>query len=211
MARTHTITSAVTVLIATVACLSGSASAGMYTFVDTIDTWGWLQADAVRFKQSSPLRYTHDLNQEVNFAAGDTVTEAYLELDFTNDSWEDLDGGDTYKLKGLLKWDNREYATVGFDGVAWVEVASGAEIDDGAYSVVLNIDWLNDNGLLDVTLTVDNSRDSADAWLDHSKLYGTAMTPEIRGNPAPAVVPVPGALLLGMLGLATTRKLRRLF
>ncbi len=211
MARKHTIISVVTVLIATVACLSGTASAGMYTFVDTIDTWGLLGVDAVRFTQSSPLRYTHDLNQEVNFAAGDRVTEAYLELDFTNDSWDDLGGGDTYKLTGLIKWDNREYATVGFDGVAWVDVASGAEIDDAAYSMVINIDWLNDNGLLDVTLTVHNSLNSADAWLDHSKLYGTAMTPEIPDNPTPAVVPVPGALLLGMLGLATTRKLRRFF
>ncbi len=211
MTKKHMIASITAAFVVCVACLTNSASAGMYTFADTIDTWGWLETDAVRFTQSSPLHYTHDLNQEVNFAAGDRVTEAYLELDFTNDATEDLGGGDTYKLTGLLKWDNREYATVGFDGLAWVEVASGAEIDDGAYSVVLDIDWLNDNGLLDVTLTVHNSRSSADAWLDHSKLYGTAMTPQIPDDPTPAVVPVPGALLLGLLGLATTRKLRRFF
>jgi hypothetical protein len=207
MTKKRMIASITAAFVVCVSCLGSSASAAMYTFVDTIDTWGWLQADAVRFTQSDPLRYTHDLNQEVKFDAGDTVTEAYLELDFTNDASE----GDGYKLTGLFKWDNREYATVGFDGVAWVQVASGAEIDDSAYSMVLDIDWLNDDGRLDVTLTVDNSRDSADAWLDHSKLYGTAMTPEIRSNPTPAVVPVPGALLLGMLGLATTRKLRRFF
>lgn len=207
MTKRHMIASITAAFVVCVSCLGSSASAGMYTFVDTIDKWGWLQTDAVYFTQSSPLHYTHDLNQEVNFAAGDTVTEAYLELDFTNDAAE----SDGYKLTGLFKWDNREYATVGFDGVAWVQVASGAEIDDGAYAVVLNIDWLNDNGLLDVTLTVHNSLNSADAWLDHSKLYGTAMTPVIPDDPTPAVVPVPGALLLGMLGLATTRKLRRFF
>jgi hypothetical protein len=65
------------------------------------------------------------------------------------------------------------------------------EVDNGQYPLTLDIDWLNDNGELDVTIGVYNDLGTATAWLDHSKLYGTA------------VVPVPGAALLGVLGLGS--------
>lgn len=56
--------------------------------------------------------------------------------------------------------------------------------------VICLIDWLNEGGLLDVTVNVWNSLGTADVSLDHSRLYGTV-----------APVPVPGAVLLGLLGL----------
>jgi len=68
--------------------------------------------------------------------------------------------------------------------------------------MILDIDWLNDGGILDVSVKVSNPLGTGTIWLDHSRLYGTAEAPD--------VVPVPGAALLGMLGLAAARKLRRL-
>jgi hypothetical protein len=181
--------------------MSSPVSAGVsYAFEDKIDNWGLFGAlDATHVVQGSSFDYTHDLNQEVDFAAGHQITEAYLELDFTNDSIE----GDSYKLTGIVKWDFREYASVAFDGGAWIPVASGAEIDDGAYPVVLDIDWLNDGGFLDVSIAISNPLGTGRAWLDHSRVYGTAYIPDVP------TVPAPGAALLGMLGLAAGRRLRR--
>jgi hypothetical protein len=184
-------------LVVCMTCMSSSVSADLYTFEDTIDTWGPFQVDAAWIAQGFPLNYTHDLTQEVDFDAGDLVTEAWLELDFTNDATDDHGS----RLWGIIQWDFREYATVAYDGVNWVPVTPGGEVDDDAYSLVLNIDWLNNNGMLDVTVAVSNPLGTATAWLDHSKVHGTAETP---------VVPVPGAVLLGTLGLvAAGRKLRR--
>lgn len=178
-------------------CMSGSAFAGTYGFEDTIDNWGPLGLDSTVVVQGLPLTYTHDLNQEVDFAAGDQVAEAWLELDFTNDL------SDAHGSLGIVRWDFREYARVAFDGGSWINVASGAEIDADAYPMVLDIDWLNDDGLLQVTLAVSNPLGTGAAWLDHSRLYGTAVTADLPP------VPAPGAALLGMLGLAFGRKLRR--
>jgi len=62
--------------------------------------------------------------------------------------------------------------------------------------------WINDgsgDGILDVTVKVWNPTGVATAWLDHSVLYGDLV-----------VVPVPGAVLLGILGLgAAVVKLRK--
>jgi len=63
-------------------------SAGVsYAFEGKIDNWGpFGLLDATHVVQGSSFGYTHDLNQEVDFAAGHQVTGAYLELDFTNDA-----------------------------------------------------------------------------------------------------------------------------
>ena len=171
----------------------GFANATTYNFEDMIDTWGVFNVDAAWIGQDYPLTYTHDINDSVNFAAGDYVTDAWLELDFTNDSTDDFGS----KLFGIIKWDFREYATLGFDGTSWVNIG---EVDNAAYSLILDIDWLNDDGLLDVTLSISNPLGTATAWLDHSKLSGTAAT-----------VPEPGTLILlgaGLAGLAIYRKKR---
>lgn len=175
------------------------ASPGLCGFsrdVDEIDTWtcdGWLYGlnDAVLVVQGCPLVYEHDITG-YGVPGRFQVREACLELDFTND------GSDAYgsAFCGLIRWDLRESARVGFDGDAWQDIG---EVDNGFYSLILDVDWLNDDGILDVTIKVWNPTGVVTAWLDHSVLYGDLVA-----------VPVPSAVLLGILGLdAVVVKLRK--
>jgi len=170
------------------------ANATPYAFEDMIDTWcGGLDAQYIH----DDFTYTHDVNDDVDFLAGDLVTEAYLELDFTND-FTDCHGSIL-----CFQWDFRENVTLIFDADTgtWTEVG---EVDNGQHDLVVGIDWINDDGFLDVTLIVWNSVNCADLWLDHSRLYGFA------DSSSSAPVPEPSSLLLlgaGLLGLAgVTRK-----
>jgi hypothetical protein len=170
----------------------GSASATVYGFEDRIDTWGPFNADAAWIGQNCPLSYTHDITDDVNFSGGDIVTEAYLELDFTNDLT------DGTRFFGLVRWDYREFASYAVDEAGAVYMG---EVDNENFSgLYLNVDWLNDDGLLDVTVSVSNDLGTATAWLDHSRVYGTAET---------APVPEPSTILLmgvGLLALGYSRK-----
>lgn len=175
--------------------MMGSASAAQYAFEDKIDKWGCFNWDSVLITNGNPLEYTHDLNDDVNFSAGDLVTEAWLELDFTNDDSDDK--GSLKTIFGVIKWNYRENAKVAYDGSVWKDLG---EVDNGQYEIVLDIDWLNDDGLLDVVIKVNNSLGTATAWLDHSRLYGTAET---------APVPEPATLFLmgtGFVGLVRMRR-----
>lgn len=175
--------------------ISSSAFAGLsYHFEDKIDTWTPLALDAVPIVEGTPFTFTHDLRDDVDFAAGHRVVEAWLELDFTNDLTDSYGSA----WGGRIRWDSREYVRFSYDGSTPGE--NLGEVDNGAYTRPISLDWLNDDGRLEVTLNVYNSLDSAiaTAWLDHARLYGTA------------VVPAPAGVLLGLLGFATAGlRLRR--
>lgn len=175
------------VVAALVACMSSSVSAGIYEFKDEIESWTVFNVDAMLITPSTPFTYTHNLSDNVDFIRGDQILEASLELDFTNDWGDDVQTN----WRGKIWWDEREFVTVGFDGDDWVEV--GEVGNDGDYEIVLDVDWIDDNGMLDVTVTVNPNYalPGATAWLDRSTVMGKA-----------EVVPVPGAVLLGMLGLS---------
>ncbi len=176
---------------------AGVASASMYQFEDMIDDWNvhGVEMGAVPILQyhSSPFTYTHDINDSVNFGAGDKVVQAFLELDFTNDS------SDKYGKFLFIPYDNREYVKVVYDGTEWII----GEANNGQYNVALDVYWLNDDGKLDVTIKVRNDLGTASAWLDHSRLYGTAES---------APVPEPTTMLLfgtGLAGLAAVGRRRK--
>ena len=75
----------------------GAANAAPYAYSDLIDYWNFSGTsyseyqddshywDSVSLSENDALSYTHNLNDDVNFAGGDLVTSANLELDFTND------------------------------------------------------------------------------------------------------------------------------
>jgi hypothetical protein len=180
---------------ALVACAGGSASADLWNGAeyDFVDMWGAVGGGALRIREGQPLTYSHDITDE-GVPQDYRVTEAWLDLGFTNDS-----GDCVWRLCGTVVWNGREYVQVGYDGADWHSLG---EVDNGQYSLVVGIDWLNDDGSLDVAVEVTNQAwNTANACLDYSVLYGDLEA---------AHAPVPGAVLLGLVGLSLAGwKLRR--
>ncbi len=190
-----------------VACLmaltAGTVSADPITY-DFSDTISWSGNGVLITPNNTPFGYQHDINDDVDLAAGDEVISATLTLTFKDD---DNDNHGEYWVQTGWGWgngywqqyDNREYVRLAFDGTDWFEFAGGAEIDNTVYTMVVDVGFLNDNGVLDVEVDVWNALGTGDVYLKRSELCGTA-----------EVVPVPGAVLLGVLGLgAAGMKLRR--
>ena len=168
-------------------CMATVAQADMFSSV--IDF-----SPDVYIGEGQTYTYSHDLASALPplTIPGDTVTSATLKLTFDDDEFL----GDF--------WSPLEYAWVELDDTGtW----GWTEVNDGTYPIPVNIAWLNDNGILKVEVTIDDDplsdywdgRNYADVYLTKSELCGE-FTP----------VPVPGAILLGILGLSVAGlKLRK--
>ena len=187
------------VLIAVlVGCISGIASADLpFTSIVNPD---------VLINEGDTYTVTHDLSCDppgLNVPPA-VITSANLVLSFDDDPWVSRRGYE------ILPFDlNLEYAWVDLEGGAggtgsWVLIGMPVGVD----TLPLSVDplWLNDDGMLSVEVTIDDTplgcfggwiNGEADVYLVQSELTGT-------------YVPVPGAVLLGMLGLSVVGvKLRK--
>ena len=211
----------IAVVTALIALIAGSVSADVTPslvvsgdeFIHTMDfhtgyinRWGrYIEtADYITVGNCTNIEYTHDLNagpDGLDVPNTHRVTDATLALTFGDDDSDDHGWFFGY-------YDYREFVKLAYDGVTWfdiTDVSNGHDVDSNTYSTVLAINWLTD-GKLDVQLDIWNPLGNADL-----RLYSSTLSGHFEDVPADAVhTPVPGAALLGMLGLSVAgTKLRR--
>lgn len=137
---------------------------------------------------NDPFTYYHNINDLIDFGAGDTLDSADLVLYF-----KDVD-----RTGNSLS----EYVRLSFDDGSWInlgETNTGETSDYDVTTILLD-------GILKVEIDLySNSYNHEDIYLQYSTL-SVAYTPECVVNP----VPVPGAILLGIFGMGVSGlKLRK--
>ncbi len=184
--------------------LSTACWATTYDFDVKKDHWGLLGWDSIRISENWSNPISLDFSSDPDFSPGATVSEAWLELDFTNDTNDDYYSvtlwwnGNTIYL-----WDYREFVEAQFEDGAnqWI-----GEVDDGQHTIGVNTTILDDGELL-FRLRARNYTHSGTAWLDHARLYGNLDPP-----PPPPGIPEPltaMALIFSGAGLGSYIKKRR--
>jgi len=186
---------------------AAGASASSYEFEDM------LLFDDGYIGSGDPLFYQHDITSKVDFAAGDYVTNATLELTFNDDEGDCFRLG--WTLGGFFLQDNHEFVVVGLDldNGTWTKITSLGEVDSGQYDLVIGAESLNDDGILEVGIGVWNFTSSADIWLESSYLYGNANGNAIETStlpvPEPSTFLLLGAGVLVLVGTGRSRFLKR--
>jgi len=174
------------VIAGIVLALAASASADPFTSVIDFPSPG------IFIDEGDTYTYEHDLATAVPplVIPPDEVTWAKLKLTFCDDE--------------CIDFLSKEFAYVSLDDGE--QTWGWKEVDSGTYRIKLDTELLNDDGILKVAVTIDDNClgwfldcfNGADVYLCRSEVYGE-------------YVPLPGAVLLGVLGLAAAgRKLRGL-
>ena len=199
------------IAIVVIAIMSSVVSADPYprTVTDTIDhwnrngtNWAWEPGDGarrenLRLREGRPKTYTHDLTDLVDFET-EFVKEATLDLDFTNMGPDGIcTPCGTITIPGWEEWVSLVFDD---DIASWINLGEIDRDNEPVEGIVVGTEWINDDGKLDVRINVFNyGCKPATISLDKSTLHATVCQ-----------VPVPGAALLGLLGLTTAGvRLRR--
>jgi hypothetical protein len=146
--------------------ISGTAHAFPVTFVDTM-------SDVGIFSYSSPLIYTQSILTEGFVSSTDTLSAAYLDLDFI--------GGPLSSARVTMDNVNQ--------GSYWIY---SSNLEDMA----VNVAWLQQDGKLDVTLYQTSGL--LPIYLDQSKLTAIGDRSPV---PEPATMSLLGMGILGLFGL----------
>jgi hypothetical protein len=163
-------------------CMAGAAQANLYTD-------GYDPTDIKLSHDNNPhsLTYTYDITDNGFPHAGETVVSGSLDV------WLRDDGDNS-------GYNHEEIARVTYDGTSWT--AFDGEMPDSStkYSVTaIDTSLLSDGKLIVVVEATEG-----DFWFEKGLL---TVNTRIDGTP---VVPVPAAVLLGLLGMgAAGLKLRR--